>query len=413
MALREQKQDKLLHELALLVADTGPCANLPALAATACRTEAERWLLGQVLAASLVGPVADALGYLVGADRVAPQLAEWAEAFAAELPTPWDLTAVDFTADVSDRLLGPARVALHEAVVTSSSDACERRAVDLARDGLIGLPSWTTADLRALGGTPELREKLAGWFLAGLAERVSQLLRGCGLLLQWRTVLVPEEEPPTLSTMTRTVVAVAGVASECVAATTRLAADLAGVRCLYSSRSASPSDATVARERLSALAVAAFDAAFRRVESADPSLQLRPLWRLAAAELIWGFWAENQGLTLAPFPGIAADFADTVVVPLLSPFAGDGATEPKRGRRNRRAKTRGAAGTADVGETPACLEVAVEQREEGKAMAGLEASEDAGSLHGFALEADLHDWNRRSVEMMIRMGWSMDEAGLG
>lgn len=415
MSLNEQDEDQLLRELAVFVADIGPCADLPALAAASCQTKAERWLLGQILAASLVGPVADALGYLVGSDCVASQLAEWAEAFAAELPTPWDLTAVDFTAAVSDRALGPARVALHEAVVTTSSDACERRAVDLARDGLIGLPSWSFADLRALSGTPELREKLAGWFLSGLAERVSQLLRGCGLLLQWRAKLVPDEELPTLPAMTKVVVAVSSVASESVAAATCLVHDSAALRCFYSSRSPVPgADATAAREQLSALAVAAFDAAFRRVESADPSLQLRPLWRLAVGDLLWSCWAEIQGLKLLPPDGIAASFADRFVAPLLTSSAGGTAEPRKTSKRNRRAKARGAGASGAV-KTPASGPEATEQPAEMKTTASgaQETTEDAGNMHGFAREADLHDWNRRSVEMMIRMGWSMDEVGLG
>ncbi|CAE8718823.1 unnamed protein product [Polarella glacialis] len=334
--------EELLGELAALaVADIigGGSAEpqmLGSLSSSVCDSSAERWALGLVFAGVQVGQVVDTLSCIVDPEQATTLLWQWAGIFEAELP-PAD-EEEDEHGGGSEVYEVSARAALRQAVVETAGEECESKALDLARDGLIRLPTWSPADLKVMAGG-ELREKLAKWFMGGLTERLVRCFRSCRLLAQLRSVGTEEGEAMSLPAAVAAAAAASSALRGCVSAAVQLAEEAETLRELMPtiegeitlpcdiSRATKPAKnaqeepqafrAAWSGEPFLSLIASALDSAFRRTEAETPSLLIRPLWRLASARLIWQHWSTCNLQAAGPSPGLSDDFTSRTLSPLL------------------------------------------------------------------------------------------------
>eukprot|EP00928_Gymnodinium_smaydae_P061319 TRINITY_DN45421_c0_g1_i1.p1 TRINITY_DN45421_c0_g1~~TRINITY_DN45421_c0_g1_i1.p1 ORF type:complete len:418 (+),score=53.38 TRINITY_DN45421_c0_g1_i1:95-1348(+) len=303
--------------------------------------------------------------------------------------------------------------------------------VRLARLGYIRFSIWSTAELeRELdddhGLSKGLQDRVAGWFLSGLAHQTEVLLQGLGRLATLAVALEYVQEPLELGAVVKELLQTTAVAHGCLRAAATLVKH--GIPAM------DPTD-----RLMSLLSLRVLDWTFRRIEFERPAVSLRLDWRMHSSRLFWEFLSGGGTRAGAPVAVVQAFTIGTILT----------ACRAKESRAN---ATQSASATSQaepavssdtlkdtvddsleqLGHVPLEDENGKKESQRRKrqtrkktkdsAVKGCEASSEDAAAGLLAMEEALdnspepsqamREWNRLSVRMMLDMGWRAEDGNV-
>lgn len=314
--------------------------------------------------------------------------------------------------------------------------------IRLARLGYVRVLDWSSEELEHeladdvpfSGG---LLDRISGWFISGLTQQATQLYEGLWLLTALYGLSFGTASP-SLGMVLQELLRVGEVAHGCLKA----AAPLAKKELIVCG-----GNIAHGFDRLAGLlAVRVLDWAFRRVEMERSMLTLRQDWRMLTCQFFWTFITDEKG-TLVGTPAeviraftvqkvlpacqimqlsgveqtsshVHADSVKTVDVELASygVCAGDstgaefltsaqsGPEESEAGLAKREAQRRRRARNKER-KGASCQFAEDDLEDEALTNAALQENEAVLGER----ESALHEWNRLSVQLMMKMGWRAEE----